>query len=111
MTLTEKITAAAVFLIAGILALLAVRHFMQRGFLLNNAYIYASEKERETMDKAPHYRQSAIVFCLLSLVFIVIGLSIVLQNGKLLLLELPLTAGAIAYAVISSAKQLKKPKR
>ena len=51
------------FLAAGVLLVLAVIHFAERGFLLNNAYIYASLKERENMDKKPYSRQSAIVFC------------------------------------------------
>ena len=38
---------------AGVLLVLAVIHFAERGFLLNNAYIYASLKERENMDKKP----------------------------------------------------------
>lgn len=29
--------------------------FNERGFLFNNAYIYASKQKRETMDKKTHY--------------------------------------------------------
>lgn len=36
--------------------------FNEKGFLLNNAYIYASKQEREAMDKKPYYKQSGIVF-------------------------------------------------
>ena len=100
----EWITGIAVFLISGILAFLSVRHFMERGFLLNNAWIFATKEERETMDKRPHYRQSAICFCLLSVVFLIIGLSIFLHNSKLLLLEIPVVAAAIVYAVVSSVR-------
>ena len=39
---------------------LSIRHFQQKGFLWNNAWLFASEQERKHMDKAPHYRQSAI---------------------------------------------------
>lgn len=35
--------------------------FNEKGFLFNNAYIYASKQERETMDKKTHYKQSGIV--------------------------------------------------
>lgn len=48
---------------------LSIRHFQQKGFLWNNAWLFASEQERKHMDKAPHYRQSAIVFALLCLIF------------------------------------------
>lgn len=36
--------------------------FNEKGFLFNNAYLYASKKEKETMDKKPQYKQSGIVF-------------------------------------------------
>ena len=49
---------------------LSIRHFQQKGFLWNNAWLFASEQERKHMDKAPHYRQSAIVFALLFLIFL-----------------------------------------
>jgi hypothetical protein len=70
--------------------------------LLNNAYIYASKEERETMDKRPYYRQSAIVFSVLCVAFLVIGLALILKNDKLFLLEIPLFAGVIVYAIIST---------
>lgn len=108
MTSAELFAVILVFIIAGIMAILSFRSFKERGFLLNNAYIYATEEERKTMDKKPHYRQSAIVFCLISIVFIIIGLSIVSHNYRLELLEIPLVAGTIIYAVVSSVKINKK---
>ena len=104
MTAAEWVLAVIVFLIAGIMAFLAWRSFRERGFLLNNAYIYASEQERKSMDKRPYYRQSAVVFCLLSIVFIIIGLSIVLHNYRLELLEIPAAAAVIIYAVVSTIR-------
>ena len=91
-----------VFLIAVVLLVLAVRHFMEQGFLLNNAYIYASNEERASMNKKPYYRQTAIVLFLLSCVFFVIGISFLLQNSKIMLLEIPLLIGAVVYAIVSS---------
>ena len=104
MSLTESICAVFVFLIAVILAVLSIRSFGNRGFLLNNTYIYASKEERETMDTKLYYRQSAIVFLILSIVFLIIGLSIVLQNTSINLLEIPLIAGVIIYAIVSSIR-------
>ena len=63
MTSAEWITASLVFIIAAILAVVSIRSFQNKGFLFNNAYIYASKEERGKMDKKPYYRQSAIVFC------------------------------------------------
>ncbi len=111
MTTGELITAIIVFVFAGVLLVLAIRSFLERGFLLNNAYLYASKEEREKMDRKPYYRQSAIVFCFLSAVFLVIGLSLTLQNDTFMLLEIPLAAGAMIYAVASTVrinKQIKK---
>ena len=110
MTTAEWIIAIMVFVIAGILAFLSVRSFLQRGFVLNNAYIYASKEERKAMDKKPYYRQTAIVFCLLSVDFILLGLSVVLHNDKIALLQIPVVAGAIIYAIVSSVRISKKNK-
>lgn len=102
MTTGEWITLIAVLVIAGVCLFLGIRSFLERGFLLNNAYIYASKEERETMDKRPYYRQSAIVFSILCVAFLVIGLALILKNDKLFLLEIPLFAGVIVYAIIST---------
>lgn len=42
---------------------LSYRQFNEKGFLFNNAYIFASKQEHETMNKKPHYKQSGIAFC------------------------------------------------
>ena len=102
MTTGEWITLIAVFVIAVVCLFLGIRSFLERGFLLNNAYIYASKEERETMDKRPYYRQSAIVFIVLCVAFLVIGLALILKIDKLFLLEIPLFAGVIVYAIVST---------
>ena len=110
MTTAELVIAIVIFVIAGILILLGIRSFLERGFVLNNAYIYASKKERDSMNKKPYYRQTAIVFCLLSLVFIIIGLSVIFRNSKIELLQIPVIAGAIIYAVVSTIRINKQTK-
>ena len=102
MTTAEWITASVVFIIAAILAVVSIRSFLNKGFLFNNAYIYASKEERGKIDKKPYYRQSAIVFCILSAVFLIIGLSLLLHKDKLFLLEIPLIVGVIIYAIVST---------
>ncbi len=111
MTTSEQITLIIVFSIAAVLLFFGIRSFLEKGFLLNNAYIYASKEEREIMDKKPYYRQSAIVLCILSGVFFVIGLSLLLQNDKFILLEIPLIAATIIYAVVSTVQINKRIKR
>ena len=102
MTTGEWIILIIVFSIAGVLLLFSIRSFFERGFLLNNAYLYASREERKTMNKKQYYKQSAIVFCILCAVFMVIGLSLLLHNDKLFLLEIPIVAGVIIYAIVST---------
>lgn len=111
MTIGELITSIMIFALAGVLLLLGIKSFLEKGFLLNNAFIYASKEERKTMDKKPYYRQTAVVFCFLSAVFLVIGLSLVLQNDKIILLEIPLIIGVIVYAVASTIIISKQAKR
>ena len=73
------------------------------------AYIFASKHERESMDKKPHYRQSAILFALLCIGFIATGLSVVLHNNQLLLyVLLPICVIAIVYAIVSSVREITK---
>ena len=102
------ITAIAVFLLAGTLFLLGIRQLLERGYLLNNAWIYATKKERESLNKKPYYRQSGIVFCLLGLLFTVIGLYVILRDGRLLWLEAALAVGAVAYAILSTLRIMKE---
>ena len=55
-------------IICGILAIvcliISILSFKEKGFLFNNAYIWASKQERDAMDKKSYYRQSAIAFAL-----------------------------------------------
>ena len=111
MTTGELIIMIIVFSIAGVFLLFGIRSFLERGFLLNNAYLYASKEERKTMNKKPYYRQSAIVFLILSAVFLVIALSLMLQKDKILLLEIPLILGVIIYAIVSTVQINKQTKR
>ena len=111
MTTGELITLVIVFVIAGVFLLFSIRSVFERGFLLNNAYLYASKEERKTMNKKPYYKQSAVVFCILSAVFLVIGLSLLLQNENIILLEIPLIVGIIIYAIVSTVMINKQAKR
>ena len=55
----EKIVVAVIpGAIAVTCFIISYLQFHEKGFLFNNAYIYTSKKERETMDKAPYYCQS-----------------------------------------------------
>ena len=56
--------AIVLFVISVFAFFVSIRSFMEKGFLINNAFIYASKQERDAMDKRPHYRQSGVIFLL-----------------------------------------------
>lgn len=96
--------------ICGILAIgctvISILQFNEKGFLFNNAYIWASKKERESMDKKPHYRQSGVVFAFCGAIFLCMTLESVLKTGWLWIVVFALSGLALVYAVISSAKDM-----
>ena len=99
----EKIVIAAILgAIAVICFIISYRQFHEKGFLFNNAYIYASKKERETMDKSPHYRQSGIVFALIGLVFLINTLVLIYPVRWLFRLVIGIIVITLVYAVASS---------
>lgn len=93
-------------IILGIIAIscfvISYKQFHNKGFLFNNAYIYASKQERKTMDKKPHYKQSGIVFLLTGIIFLINAIEIILQTGWLFYLVMGIAAIAVVYAVVSS---------
>ncbi len=90
------------FAVALLFIILGVRSFLQKGFLLNNAYLYASKTERETMDTKPYYRQSGVVFSLIAVVFLFNGAALALKNEALFGGAHVTVVVALVYAVISS---------
>lgn len=76
--------------------------FHEKGYLFNNAYIYASKHERETMDKKPHYKQSGIVFLLIGIIFLINAADMILQTGWLFYFVMVTAVIAVVYAAISS---------
>ena len=96
------IAACVLFLLAIFALVLSIRSFCEKGFLLNNAYLYASKQERDSMDKRPYYRQSAVVFLLISIVFVLNGLEIILQVGWLSYIAIATIIITIIYAISSS---------
>lgn len=97
------------FLICLILAIISlaicILSFHEKGFLFNNAYIWASKKERDKMDKKPHYRQSAIVFGLMALLFLCMAFEVLFHTGWLWFIVGAIGFVMLGYAVISSLTQ------
>ena len=76
--------------------------FKEKGFLFNNAYLYASQQKRKTMNKKPHYKQSGIVFVLIGIIFFINTLEMIFQTGWLFYGVIAIAGIAIVYAIVSS---------
>ena len=84
--------------------------FNEKGFLFNNAYIYASKQERKNMDKKPHYKQSGIGFLLIGFIYLINTVNIILQTVWLVYLVIGVVIVAIVYAIVSSVMIEKRKK-
>lgn len=101
-------------IILGIIAVacfvISYLQFSEKGFLFNNAYIFASKQEWETMEKKPHYKQSGIVFLLIGIIFLINSVDVILQTGWLFYCVIVVAVAAIVYAIISSITIEKRKK-
>lgn len=101
-------------IILGIIAVacfvISYLQFNEKGFLFNNAYIFASKQERETMEKKPHYKQSGIIFLLIGILFLINSVDVILQTGLLFYCVIVVAVAAIVYAIISSITIEKRKK-
>lgn len=105
------ITAAVLFLVSLGAFVMSIRSFREKGFLLNNAYLYASKREREAMDKKPYYRQSAIVFAMIGVIFLLNGLALLLRADWMFYGVGAVVQITAIYAVGSSMRIEKKKKQ
>lgn len=98
----EDIIVSIVLMAASfLLFFLSIRSFMEKGFLFNNAYLYASKKERETMNKKPYYRQTAIVFFLMGIVFFLLVITILFDAGWMIYIAEAIILTIVIYAIAS----------
>lgn len=97
-----EIIATIVFIFSGLLFILGILNLFNKGFLLNNAYLYANKKEKEEMDKRPYYKQSGIVFIILGVAFIFEGFNVLSRNNLFFILLLVTMGITLIFAVIST---------
>lgn len=111
MATTDIIITIVLFMVACAMFLLSYLQFKEKMILLNNAWIYASKKERETMNKTPHYRQSGIVFLLIGLNFLIDAIGCIVHNADLMLYAvIIISVIAVIYAIVSSIRIEKNKK-
>ena len=109
--MTGAIAACAIFAFAAVWIVFGIRSLCQKGFLFNNAYIYASKKERERMDKKPYYKQTGMVFMLIAVMFILFGLDVLFETGWIWLVTIVYGLGIGVYAIASSVVIEKRKKK
>lgn len=85
--------------------IISVMSFMEKGPLLNNAYLWTSKSERERMDKSPHYRQTAIVFALMAAGFLCMTIECIWPVGWLWIAAGAIVVVTLVYAVASSIRE------
>ena len=100
--MSQIVIASILFLVSIGVLVVSIRSFKEKGFLFNNAYIYASKQEREDMNKKPYYRQSAIVFLLVSIIFLLNGIGVILTVNWIFFMVMAIAVIAIIYVIISS---------
>lgn len=100
----EKVMTIIFGILSVILFTISLLHMYEKGFLINNAYIYASKEEREKMNKKPYYRQSGIVFMFLGIISLLNAFNAELKTIGLFIAILVIVAITIVYAIVSTKK-------
>lgn len=98
----EKVMTIIFGILSVILFTISLLHMYEKGFLINNAYIYASKEEREKMNKKPYYRQSGIVFMFLGIIFLLNAFNAELKTIGLFIAILVIVVIIIVYAIVST---------
>jgi len=98
-------------IIAGITLVLAIALFIvaylqskERGFVFSNAWIYASEQEREKINKKLEYRLAKNVFICLGVLFLLIAFQIITLWTWIFLPMVAVIIFTAVYAVVQSSK-------
>ena len=104
LAMKEILVSAVLFFLCAVAFIISIFSFLQKGFLLNNAFLYATKKERERLNKKPYYRQTAVVFLFIAAVFLLNGLSVLFALEWISYIAIAFIFAAVIYAVYSSAK-------
>ena len=100
--MTDNIVAGILWTVSLWMFIMSIRSFREKGFLLNNAYLYASRQEREEMDKKPYYRQSSVIFLLIGIIFLLNGFIALWGTGWLSYVVAAVIIITLIYAIASS---------
>lgn len=98
----EVVFASILFLISIGAFVFGYFQFKEKGFLFNNAYIFATKAEREKMNKKPYYRQSAVVFAMIGVLYFLLALQMIMHGGWINVAVMGAIIGLIGYAIVST---------
>ena len=104
------VTGIILSLIAAGILVLGIMQLLKKGPLINNAWIYADDEQRRTMDKATYYRQSGIVFSMIGIQFGMLGVFCLTQMHIFMYMEFAVIGLVVIYAIISSVMIDRKKK-
>ncbi|MBO6163266.1 MAG: DUF3784 domain-containing protein [Eubacterium sp.] len=105
------VTGIILFVVAAGCLLLGILQILQKGPLINNAWIYADEEQRRTMNKTPHYHQSGIVFSMIGLQFLMLGFFCITKLYFFLAAEFIVIGLVVIFAIVSSVMIERKNKK
>jgi hypothetical protein len=102
MSTSEIIALSIILLLSAVSFVIAYFQFKEMGFLFNNSYLYASKEERNKMNKKPYYRQSAIAFSAIGIIFVMNATAIFTGWDWLFPIVTAFAIFVIVYAIVSS---------
>ena len=105
------VTGIILFMVAAGTLVLGILQLLRKGPLINNAWIYADEEQRRTMDKTPYFRQSGIVFSMIGIQFIFLGIFCLTKLYIFMYMEFAVIGLVVIYAIVSSIMIDRKKKR
>lgn len=102
MNIVVLVLAIILFAIAAAAFVISIFQFAGKGFLLNNAYLYATKSEREQMNKRPYYLQSGVIIAMVGIVFVLLGIEVATQLSWMSYLVVIVVALLAVFTLVSS---------
>ena len=93
-------------IMAVVFLVISVFQFNEKGPILNNSYLFASEQERKTMNKKLYYRESGFLCAVFGVIFLLFGLELLFKTGWLYYVIGAVAIIAIVYAIVSTVKDV-----
>ena len=83
---------------------LGILQLNEKGPVMNNTWLYASDKEREQIDKKFCYRQAGVIYMITGGIFLLYAAGAFFKIRWMFIPAIALTMIELTYAVVSSGK-------